>query len=70
MWSETCFSIAQTAGLAFGCARCAVIFSVVRTVSTSYAERASSMERGRPDQITLSGSTGGMKSVDFSVAMS
>lgn len=44
--------------------------SDVRTSSTSYSERASSTERGKPDQITDSGSIGGMKRVDFSLAMS
>lgn len=36
---------------------------VKRTSSTSYLARASSMLRGRPDQMTSSGSMGGMKRV-------
>ena len=42
---------------------------VVRTASTSYFVRAASGERGRPDQMTLSASRGGRKSVRVSVGM-
>lgn len=42
---------------------------VVRTASTSYFVRASSGERGRPDQMTLSASRGGRKSVRVLVGM-
>jgi hypothetical protein len=60
----------QTAESGRACARCAATFSDVSTLSTSCRERASSSERGRPDQMTDSGSMGGMKSVDMSVAIS
>jgi hypothetical protein len=40
------------------------------TSSTSYLARASSMLRGRPDQMTSSGSMGGMKRMDLDDWMS
>lgn len=70
MWSETWSAMAQTVALEWGRAREAATSLDVCTTSTSYRERASSSERGRPDQITDSGSMGGMKSVLLSVAMS
>ena len=42
---------------------------VVRTASTSYFVRASLGERGRPDHITSSLSSGGMKSVRVDVGI-
>jgi hypothetical protein len=70
MCVETWLAMAHTVEDVRLCARKGATSSVVRTWSTSYFERASSSERGSPDQITLSGSMGGMNSVDFSARMS
>ncbi len=43
---------------------------VYLTSSTSYFALASSMESGRPDHMTLSGSIGGIKRVDLEASMS
>ncbi len=50
-------------------ARCAGREVEGRTASTSYLERASDGESGRPDQITESGSMGGIKRVRTEVGM-
>lgn len=70
--SETCPAMAKTVLAPSDPRRARTAFtSVVNlTSSTSYFLRASSGDRGRPDQITSSGSMGGMNSVERSEAMS
>lgn len=73
MWSETWPGMAKTVFELVVLARRARVelTSVVRAAwETSYCWRASSVLRGRPDQTTDSGSTGGTKRVDSPEAMS
>jgi hypothetical protein len=65
-WSETWCSIAKTVALGFEEAKLESVefsWSEYLTSSTSYLARASSALTGRPDQMTSSGSIGGMKRV-------